>query len=88
VIKVCRLSRSYFVGALSARTDDFGERSGTGIWQELAARLPRLLGEISCHLVTFLDREHQSRENHGTQKSRRNPHRSAIKSSHHLLCAG
>ena len=31
VIRACRLSGSYFVGALSARTDDFGKRSGTGI---------------------------------------------------------
>jgi hypothetical protein len=88
VVNVRRRSGRYFVGALSVQAHDFGERSGISIQQEVASGLARLVCTNRRLWVTLLDREHQSRENHGTQKSCRKPHRIAIESSDHGTCAG
>jgi hypothetical protein len=54
------------------QTHVFEERSGIGIQQKVAFSLP-LLSEIIRLWLTLLDREHESRENHGTQNSRCKP---------------
>jgi hypothetical protein len=51
-----------------------GDKCGIGIQQKLASSLPRLR-------LTLLEREYQSCENHGTQKSRCQPNGIAIESN-------
>jgi hypothetical protein len=91
VTNVTRLSRSHFAGGtLSVQAHDCEAGSEIGIQQEVASGLHCFLCEINRLWVTILDqdREHESRENHGTQNSRCNPPSIAIESSDHLICVG
>jgi hypothetical protein len=81
IINARRLSRNYFAVALSVRAHDVGGRSGIGIQQQIAPNLPRLLCEIVRLSVRLLERDHQSRENHGAQ----NPAATQVVSRFNLL---
>jgi hypothetical protein len=89
VVKDRRRARRYFAGAtICVQALDFRERTGISFQREVASGLARLFCNNRRLWVTLLDREHQSRENHGAQKSCRKPHRIAIESSDHDTCAG
>ena len=91
VINPSRLPRRYFTGkALCVQAHGFGERSEIGVHQEVVSSSPLHRSEISRIWVALWnqDREHQNREDNGTQHPRCKSLRIAIESSHHVIYTG
>jgi hypothetical protein len=79
VINATPRSGSHFAVSVGSVCNHACHRSGIGVQQKVAFGFRRLP-------LTLLDRDHDSRENHGPQNSRCKPNSIAIESADHATC--